>query len=431
LHRQAFEESEPQHHLPPFLLDAQAVLRHGGVEALRGLLLEREDRSAPLIYAVDESGRDILGREPPVGWERPMLDGSGLEPVVANDGHAYRLFVAHGEDRPPPMPPLGDAGPSPSPPPGEPPGHRPRRVPAPSPIVLVLIGLLASLLFSAWLAWYLSRPIRNLRAAFEALAEGKLDTRIGQLMGRRRDELADLGGDFDRMAGRIGNLMDAQRRLLHDVSHELRSPLARLQAAVGLAKQRPDKISTTLERVERESERLDRLVSELLALSRLEAGVPGSLEDEIEIDGLLAEIVEDARFEAKAKDVRVECDLAEDLIILGGAELIHRAIENVVRNAVQHAPCGSLVQVEGRLEPNHRQFCLRVCDQGPGVDEAQLSAIFQPFFRGANRQGGTGLGLAIARRALEAHGGRIAAHNRAEGGLCVELSLPIDAGAVA
>lgn len=437
LRHQALDEYEPRRRLPPFLLDAQAVLRYGGVEALRGLLREREGRSAPRIYAVDESGRDILGRKPPADWGQPtMFDDSEPGPLMANDGRVYRLLVAHDEDRPPLPPPpgedrtpsllpLGEAGPPLSPPSGEPSGHHLRPVPPLSPIVPALIGLLASLLFSAWLARYLSRPIRSLRAAFEALAEGRLDTRVGPLMGRRRDELADLGGDFDRMAGRIGSLVDAQRRLLHDVSHELRSPLARLQAAVGLARQRPDKISATLDRVERESERLDRLVGELLALSRLEAGVPGGMEDEIEIAGLLADIVEDARFEAEAKGVRVECDFAEDVVIVGGAELIRRAIENVVRNAVQHAPAGSLVQVDGRLGRDRRQFRLRVCDQGPGVDEAQLAAIFQPFFRGAKRQGGTGLGLAIARRALEAHGGGIAAHNRGQGGLCVELLLPI------
>jgi two-component system OmpR family sensor kinase len=473
LQHQSADEREPHRHRDPFLQAAQAVLQHGGVDALRGLLREREREPLPPLYVVDESGRELLGREVSAdAWQQAQqtlnMGGGRVGRVVVGDGHAYLLFIPDGvrpagpsllfpppmrrgerpEDRPmpsplfvprdgqntgrPPPPPdfLGaPAGGRPPPPPGGFPPAGPRG-PAfpwmpPSPTALGLIGLTASVLFSLWLARYLSKPIRNLRTAFEALAEGKLGTRAEPLMGRRRDELADLGRDFDRMAERIAALVDAQRRLLHDVSHELRSPLARLQAAVGLARQQPDRMATTLERVEREAERLDRLVGELLALSRLEAGVPGGVEEDIDMGGLLADIVKNARFEAEAKNVRVECAWTEDLIVRGEAELLYRAVENVVRNAVQHAPEGSLVQVSGEYSKESRQLCLSVFDQGPGVAESQLEAIFEPFFHGNSRPGSVGLGLAIARRALSAHGGGIAAHNRPEGGLCVELILPV------
>jgi two-component system OmpR family sensor kinase len=389
------------------------VLQHGGVAALRDFLVEKQIEPGPPIYAVDESGKEILGREPPpeaMAQARLSAESGGTDGklAVAEDGHAYLLFA-------PSEGPKGGRLPPPGPPPG----------PPPSPVLLVIVGTLASLIFSAWLAWYLAKPIRSLRLAFDDLAEGKLDTRIGAAMGKRRDELVDLGRNFDHMAGRVGDLVDAQRRLLHDVSHEFRSPLARLQAAVGLAKQQPDKMAASLERIEREAERLDGLVGEFLTLSRLEAGMPGATEELIDIAGLVSDIVDDARFEAEAKGVRVESDLTAVIFIKGQPELLRRAIENVVRNAIQHAPANSLVTIDGSLVEDRRTFRMRVSDHGPGVPEDQLEAIFTPFFRGTEQPGGVGLGLTIARRAIQAHGGKIGVRNRAKGGLCVEWVLPV------
>ena len=150
-------------------------------------------------------------------------------------------------------------------------------------------------------------------------------------MGRRRDELADLGRDFDRMTGQLQLLMAGQRRLLHDVSHEMRSPLARLQAAVGLLRQQPENVVAGCERIERECGRMDHLVGELLTLSRLEAGVSLGANEEIDLAELLADIVEDARFEAKGR--HIELEVSGPALMLGNAELLQRAIENVVRNA--------------------------------------------------------------------------------------------------
>jgi len=428
LRHQALDEQAPpwasHRHEDPFLDAAQAVLLHGGLAALRELLVDRQEVAVPPIYAVDESGQEILGREPPpAALAQARLNaetaGLGARLVAAEDGHAYLLFT--------PVGPIGGKPPSPSA--GLPPDSEPPPGPPPPLLILAGAGVLASLLFSAWLAWYLAGPIRTLRIAFDALAEGKLDTRVGSAMGRRRDELSALGQSFDHMAKRVGGLVDAQRRLLHDVSHELRSPLARMQAAIGLARQQPDKMDTSLERMEREAERLDALVGELLTLSRLEARVPGLKEETVDMAALLADIVADARFEAEAKGVRVEYDFSEVVFVRGRAELIRRATENVIRNAIQHTPADSVVTVDAKFDEDRGALRLRVSDQGPGVPEDQLSAIFKPFFRGTGPAGGVGLGLSIARRAIEAHGGKIGARNRAKGGLCVEWTFPVDQAA--
>lgn len=304
--------------------------------------------------------------------------------------------------------------------PGGPPGRGESRL----PVVPLVAALLCSLIFAALLAWYFSKPIRSLRFALEAAISGDLGVRLGPDMGKRRDELADLGHNFDRMAGHLSSLIDGQRRLLHDVSHELRSPLARLQAAVGLARQQPDKLASSLERIERESARMDKLVGELLTLSRLEAGVMGATE-EVSVNELISGIVDDARFET-GREVRFSgCG---EIFVMGNAELLHRAVENVVRNALRYTQEGSLTEIKVHLDENGKNVRLAILDQGSGVPEQELTAIFQPFYRGGASQSGSGhgLGLAIARRISEAHGGAAFASNRAGGGLCVEIILPVN-----
>lgn len=305
------------------------------------------------------------------------------------------------------------------------------RPPPPSPWVPLAVAVIASLGFSALLAWYLARPIRNLRWAFNAVAHGRLETRVAPRMGSRRDEVADLGRDFDAMAQQLQQLVASQRRLLHDVSHELRSPLARLQAAIGLARQDPRKLEASLERVEREAVRLDGLVGEILTLARLEAGNGGPPEEEVDLMELVAAIAEDAGFEAAAngRALRLDGEGEGEVVAQVQAELIHRAVENIVRNAVKYTASGTTVEVSAGRRGS--TFGVTVADRGPGVAEADLEAIFEPFYRSpsAERAGqgtpGFGLGLAIARRAVEAHGGRLVARNREGGGLVMELSLPL------
>ncbi|WP_374243594.1 ATP-binding protein [Zoogloea sp.] len=409
---------------------AASVLGHGGLPALRDLIAEWRGERMPRMFVVDDAGRDMFGRELSaelVADARARAEGDDprrpARLVTAPDGQRFLLLV--------PQLPGDRFDPRREPPPGrgEPPrGGRPpfdRHGPLPpSPWLPIVVGLIASVAASALLAWYLARPIRNLRWAFGAVASGQLETRVGPLMGARRDEIADLGGDFDRMAQQIQHLIGAQRRLLHDVSHELRSPLARLQAAIGLARQDPAKLEATLDRIEREAVRLDELVGQLLTIARLDAGTRDSRSERVELFDLAAAIADDARFEAQSRGRELNFSGEGEAEGEMRVELVQRAFENVIRNAVKYTAEGTTVEV--RASAADGRFVLTVADRGPGVPEADLTAIFEPFYRSAGGQsaGGFGLGLAIARRAVEAHGGHIRASNRPDGGLAMEIVLP-------
>lgn len=407
---------------------AAAVLTHGGVDALRRMLSERPIFTGDRPYAVDARSIDVLERKvPPAALRRARellmggdsaadMGGERAAPheivrkATAPDQREFILFL---DTEPPLRPPHHSEG-------GPPPHGGP-----PSPIVMIVAGLLVSLAFSALLAWHFAWPVRTLREGFHSVAEGHLDTRIGPLMGKRRDELADLAQDFDLMARKLQQLLDSQRRLLHDVSHEIRSPLARLQAAIGLARQAPEKFQATLERVEHESVRLDQLVGELLTLSLLESGTGTASTYSIDVMNLLTVIAEDARFEAQNSGRQLVFAATGHVHIKGHPELLHRAFENVVRNAVKYTREGTTVEVSIDRAVMSDRVQIRICDHGPGVPNSDLEAIFTPFHRCDNAEAtGFGLGLAIARRAVEMHGGSIRASNRPTGGLCIEIILP-------
>jgi signal transduction histidine kinase len=288
--------------------------------------------------------------------------------------------------------------------------------------VPIVAATLASLLFAVLLAWYFSRPIRALQRAFDAAAAGDLAPRFAHAAPRLiGDELAELGHDFDRMSAQLRALMDGQRRLLHDVSHELRSPLARLQAAIGLAHQQPDRLQASLERIERESVRMDRLVGELLTLARLEAATAPPATECVDLVEMVDQIADDARFEARAQ---VVVEAPEPVTVRGAPDLLWSAVENIVRNAVKH---GAGARVDVCVHPDGDLVHIEVLDQGPGIAPEHLGDVFEPFFRSnptLNNVDGHGLGLAIAKRVVETHGGRISAANRAEGGLRVTITLP-------
>jgi len=216
----------------------------------------------------------------------------------------------------------------------------------------------------------------------------------------------------------------AQRRLMHDVSHELRSPLARLQAAIGLARQNPDKLEASLERIEREATRLDELLGEALTLARLESGAPEAAVETVDLADLVADVAEDARFEAQAAGRGLALQSVDKLLVRGHSELLHRAVENVVRNAVKYTADGTAVEID--LFMAGACAVLVVSDRGPGIPPGELERVFEPFYRiSGDTVKGFGLGLAIARRAVMAHGGRISARNREDGGLRVEIELPL------
>lgn len=289
----------------------------------------------------------------------------------------------------------------------------------------ILAGALVSSVFAALLARHIAQPIRALRQAFHDAAEGHLDTRISPSLGPWPDEVAALGMDFDRMASQLQLLIGAQQRLLHDVSHELRSPLARLQAAIGLARQNPQRQEAMLERIERETERLDTLVGELLTLARLESGAALSRE-RVDLVELLAAIADDAQFEALANERDVRTKAEGHFIAEVGAELIYRAFENVIRNAVKFTAAGSTVEIDAEICAGGQMLEVRIADRGPEVPPEEIERIFGAFYRGsgAPQTPGFGLGLAIARRAIESHGGTITAAPREGGGLEFRIRLP-------
>jgi signal transduction histidine kinase len=287
----------------------------------------------------------------------------------------------------------------------------------------ILVGSVVSLFFAWRLAGYFAKPIRTLHAAFEAEANGKLDTRIETRMGRGQNELVALGQDFDRMAERLQQLVESQRRLLHDVSHELRSPLARLQAAADLLQQQPERAQEFIQRMQRDIGRIDTLVGELLTLARLDASTTHSLNETVDLCEIVADVVADAGFEAAAKTCAITTDADAPLLTRGNRERLRRALENIVRNAVHYTADNSSIEISAH--GIGERLIVTVGDRGPGVPDGDLEAIFEPFFRGSARNPtGYGLGLAIARRVVLTHQGRISASNRPGGGLLVTIDLP-------
>jgi len=284
-----------------------------------------------------------------------------------------------------------------------------------------LFFMAIAVLLCYWLALHLTSPVRALQKAVECFGRGDLTARVNSARG---DELGQLARTFDRMAERIVTLLAAERRLLLDISHELRSPLARLGVAVELARSGDDP-EANLNRIQKESDRLNALVGQLLQVTRAE-GDPSSLRREaIRLDELVAQLVEDGKIEATAHGCRIEATASESITTSGDPELLRRAIENLIRNAIRYAPNGTAVEVSVARRENDAVVLVR--DYGPGVPEESLDRIFDPFYRvdsDRNRNsGGIGLGLSIARRAVQLHKGVVRARN-ANPGLEVELRLP-------
>jgi signal transduction histidine kinase len=282
------------------------------------------------------------------------------------------------------------------------------------------------------LAWHLTSPVRRLREATHRLAAGDLTARVGKDIGRRSDEIADLGREFDRMAEKIDTLMTAQQRLLRDISHELRSPLARLNVALELARRNcaTSDAAEPLDRIERESERLNDLIGQLLTLTLLESGAERMDTDRVDLQHLVRDVAEDADFEARNRGRSVAITANEPVTVSGSEELLRRAVENVVRNAVRYTAEETEVGISlvRAQTDGGKRAVITVRDHGPGVPEEALGRLFQPFYRVAAARerltGGTGIGLAITERAVRLHNGTVRASNHPEGGLLVEISLP-------
>jgi signal transduction histidine kinase len=400
--------------------DTITAYERGGPSAALAVIEDVQAKRRVRVHIFDEQGVEITGRRVPewvlnlaMGRPAPPSSGMGIRPRffldsrTSSDGaHRYSQVML------------------------VPPGPHIFGGPHDPPVWTLLIGVLTSGLVCYLLAWYIAAPVVRLRQATQRLAAGDLSARAG-VPGKRRDEIAGLIRDFDTMADRIESLLKSQSRLLNDISHELRSPLARLNVALGLARRRSGPETTEmLERIELEAERLNEMIGRLLTLARLEDAGTVPEGTDVSLNEIVEVVAADAEFEAQARKCRVKCALPDvELKVRGEASLLHSAIENVVRNAVRYTREDS--QVDVTLERSADEAVVKVSDEGPGVAPESLGKLFQPFYRiddARGRQtGGVGLGLSITDRAVRLHGGTVVASNRASGGLLVEIRLPLEA----
>jgi two-component system, OmpR family, sensor kinase len=430
-------ESREFQRRPAMAIQASEVLARGGVDALRSwLLANRHSMPDRDLFIIGPNGVDILGRPLSESAERrleffresiseadslppdPPRDPPGARPppsprnfrpqralaqIVAPDGTAYTVLLV------PRRPSIFGA----------------LSLPGISARILG-IALVVSAFASWWLARHLSAPIRRMQEGARALAGESLDVRVSAGLEDRKDELAVLARDFDAMADRLRANRGALTQLLRDISHELRSPLARMRLALGLARQPSADTARQLDRMDREIERLDALISQVLKLARLNGTEMPFEREAVDVDEVIDEVVRDAEFEGTAKGCRVQTHGATGSVVSGSRELLRSAIENVLRNAVRYSPQGAPVEVA--VERSAAGLTIAIRDRGPGVPAAELERIFEPFYRVAESRdrdtGGEGIGLAITLQVMKAHGGTARAENRAGGGFEVRLNLP-------
>lgn len=414
--------------------EAQAVVHSQGENGLRTWLQEVSDRFPGVdIYILDRAGRDLRGRYLPQRLARWLAlgngqslitggrDGSPLAPsfqysashlldssrIEASNGKSYTLAVAWFGSSP--IDVLGSYSIVP---------------------LLLILALFVSVGVSWLLARYISDPIYELQKSARVLARGNLDAKVDSRFIVRSDEIGVLAREFNHMALQLKEQIEAKELLLRDISHELRSPLGRIQVALGLAALKGADVETQHERIERDIDRMNTLIGEIIRLARL-TGAPQSVSLEtVDVGQLLERVVDDALPEVHARGCRIACKRGEGLVLRGNLELLRRAIENVLRNAIRFSPERTEIEVNARRDPE--QITIEVRDKGPGVPEADTLRIFDPFYRVSNARerdsGGTGLGLAITARVMSLHAGQVTAQNAPEGGLVVTLVLPADLG---
>jgi len=404
------------------ILEASSALSSGGRSGLAAWLRQAPASRNVTIYVVDANRRDILGRKIPSYLERKLERhkmsmphrmhsdpvnlhrARPLSQLVSRNGETYTILLS----RP----------------------HRPHGYwkGAPAGSLLLILALIVSGVVSYLLARAISNPVRQLRHATVSLADGNMNSRVASSVGKRRDELGMLARDFDEMAEKLQQAAAQQTELSRNISHELRSPLARLRVAMELAKRKTGDLPE-FDRIDDETERLDRLIGQILSYTRMESGSQ-SMPAPIDIGDLVQEIVENVNFECRAKGyegVSVEAKLEASPVVTGYADALTSAIENIVRNAVRHSPPNRAVTV--RVAVEHGDVTLvEISDEGEGVATDELPHLFEPFFRTRSAtqdmgKPGTGLGLAIAERAVKLNGGSVAARNSESGGLIVSIRL--------
>ena len=426
-------ESSDTERRPEMAVRASQILASGGLKELRHWLAVNKNAIAHRdFFIVDQNGQDILGRRlsefaqrrldflrrgvrpgmpppppdgPPPESDRPvnLWPGHAAPQIVGPDGALYTILFS------PQRPGLFGALSLPG-----------------IPIAVLALALLVSALASGWLARHFSAPIRRIQEGARSVASEQLDVRVSAGLDDRRDELAVLARDFDAMADKLRTTRTARTQLLRDISHELRSPLARMRLALGLARQSSADPARQLDRMDVEIERLDAMISQILKLARLQGTDLSIARENLDLDEIIDEVSADARFEGAVKGCTIAVGGLRGVLLSGHRELIRSAIENVLRNAVRYSPADGVVDVQ--VEGDAAHFTLSVRDRGPGVPEADLGRIFEPFYRVAESRdrdsGGEGIGLAITAQVLQAHLGSAVARNRSGGGLEVILTLP-------
>lgn len=393
---------------------AAAILHDGGVPALRAWMQTPGNTPEDVaLFILDAEGRDIAGKTLPLSYRsfvnRFVLaavhdDGANFRPIrlapllVGPDGSRYAFLLI-----PERIAPWGSAA---------------------TLAALVAAALLVIAVVAAVIARAFGRPITQLQFAVRALADGRIDTRAPQTLSERGDELGALARDVDTMAARIGSLLNSRQQLMRDMSHELRSPLARLQAALALADRKQPLPPAEYARISVELERMNQAIGDVLRFTRLEAE-PIQAKHLLRLEDLLGMIVADERDEAGTRELRLELDAESDLAVVGDPQLLRSGFENVLRNAIRHAPRGSPIRIAASGDAAMLNVLIE--DRGPGVPQDMLEKIFEPYVRLATEGDdgrGTGLGLAIARRVFAAHDGRISAENVLPHGLRVRIELP-------
>jgi two-component system sensor histidine kinase CpxA len=401
----ALKRADDTNRISPETLAQSAAgqLRKGGRDGLGLWVMDQHHTHPELqVYFVDDAGHEIFGRalsghalSGPTGAVVPRIGEPGAK--------SYRVYV-----------------------------RRTRDVAFTAwqmvfqPGILLVLAITVSGLGSAALARQLAKPVERLRTGVRAIAGGAIETPMSPTISGRRDEVGGLARDIDQMTARLRAMIESKEHLLRDISHELRSPLARLRVATRLLRQDGATGNrTALERIDREVERLDGLIGQILEYSRVQASPPLNLEN-LDLLALLEDTAEDAQLEAEAEGKSVVLSTTTPARIRGDRSLVLSAIENVVRNAVRFTPVGQPVDIALVVVGGVAR--IRVRDAGPGIRAADLARICEPFFR-ADGTSGVGLGLSITDRITTLHGGQLAARNRAGGGLEVEIVFPVLDGA--
>jgi len=388
---------------------AQAVKTGGLPELKQWLQSEAATSPDTGIYILNSEGADILGRPVPDIYQEfvaSSIVGShdqedNFRPVrltseiVAPDDSVYSVFIF------------------------------PSNITLFGNLATALALIAVALLVIASVAWLIAgrigKPIGELQRAVRNLADGDIDTRVPESIARRPDELGQLAGDFNAMAEHLNQLIKGREQLMRELSHELRSPLTRLQAALALAAARNQLGKDEQRRIENEIAQMNKVIGEILRYSALDSAISMKIRL-VRIDRLLRRLVEVEEIEARSAGCSIELDSERNLEVAGDPELLNSALENILRNAIRYAPAGSVVSLQALRDGG--DICVTIRDRGPGVDEDQLERIFEPYVRNGGDSGGTGLGLAIVQRVIERHGGSVYAECAAEGGLTMTARIP-------